>query len=768
VALRELFARFAFEWDGAALRKVTSATQAAEAKVVALAGGLNRTSATATRARGPLGAWAALARENGASAMQFGAAVRGLRANVAAAAGGDKKLAAAFQELGVDIARASAAGRSSESVWTEVTGRLAAVEKRAKQTRLAMTLLGDAGAGIVLPQVTGGAAPLRAKLHAEQAPRAPVPAVVPAPNLTRVQAATTRARELLDKLGVRWRQVWAGGNARKAAADVERVTVATEHATAKAHGLHGAMREALAAFGVFGGIFGAVFAGHALVRTVEHELEAADATAKLAKQLGVTAEGMQQLAAFAKLGGNSIDDLRVGVTTMTRNLGLMAATGEGRAKRVLKEMGVAADDLKGKKPDALFWEFGKAIASIEDPTRRSAFAQRIFGESGSRMLSMFHGTAEEIDKQKKLVEELGVVWSEDFARATEEVNDQLHLAGLQMQRVKVNLIGLLLPALRWGSERAIHFGHALSEAAERTNIFKGLFASGGWMVAAKLFQRLAGGVGGLRGMLSKIFPLLARIGRVLLPWIAWALIIDDITMFLQGGDSALGRFLDTLFGAGAAKATLEGIRAGWAAIVEWIRTTVTAFREWWTSTSAGAEAVKDTLRGMFAIVGGVLQLIAMAAGDTSDKTIAAFLRVTEPIGAAVSAVGEFFSLLWNDIVTGASNAIDSAVEYIVALPGRVGGKIWKLLTGEGPAPAGAPTTARPIPARPGMPAPALPPGNGTGTRSVALTDQRQVTVHVQATDKPAVVGRKVASAVVAAQPPNMRALQSALAGAPRG
>jgi hypothetical protein len=802
MALRELFAKFEFAWDHSALAKITGATQAAEAKVQQLGRGFDRASLQATAARGPFAAWAALARANGASSKEFGAAVRELTAAARAAGAGGTRLRGVFGELGVDVDRLNAKGRSSASVWTEVTGRLAAVTDAATRTRLAVELLGESSANkVVLPAVAGGREALRANLRAERPARAA--AAAPAVSTAPVVTGATQAQSALARLRQAWQTAFTGGSAPKAKAQLDATAAAAKQATVAAGGMRGAFRDALGALGVFGGAFGAVFTGRAIVTGIDNTLKQADALAKTSKQLGVTATALQSMTTFADLGGVSAEELRISISTMTRNLGIFAATGTGRVKAVLKEMGSGIDDIEGRKPADLFYEFGKSIAAIEDPVRRSAFAQRIFGESGVRLLSAFTGTAEEIDRVRERAELLGVVYSEDFAASAEEVNDELMLAGLQFQRVKVGLVSSLIPALRWAAGIMVTLGQRISSVSERTNVFKAAFATGGWMLALKIFQRLTGGIGGIRGMLSKVFPLLGRMARVLAPWLAWTLILDDIMTFLQGGDSALGRFLDTLFGAGTAAQVLTWIRDRWVGIREAIISTARAIQTW-------VQGLDENGKKAVAIAIAIGLGVAAGFGPIALKLIALNAQILvhiARIGAAgiAWAAGEIAALafagslkaiaLAAGSITIAIGAVILAAEQLNALLEEIGGWVGmlggvkSLLKGDGffagvdavanaKAKAAAADRARKREADaaqagtgtrvPAGGAPALPAARtAAGGRSTTLTDQRSLTVNVS-TDKPAATAAAVQTAVGREQRTNLRAVQAALQGAPRG
>jgi hypothetical protein len=628
------------------------------------------------------------------------------------------------------------------------------------------------------------------------------------------KAADTAIRGLVSPLLLVkniWQRLFTRGGTSRAVAEIHRVEGAARGASGAVGGLGGALKNALAALGLFGGAFGAVFAGRAIVGGIRNMFKAVDNTAKLAKQLGITVEAMQSLDAAARLSGLSVEDLRVGLTTMTRNLGLFVATGEGRAVKVLEEMGAGIDDIKDRSPDQLFWQFGKALASIEDPVKRSAFAQRIFGESGAKMLSLFHGSAAEIEALKKRTEELGIVFDGKFAASVEKTNDEMYLAGLQFERIKVLAVGALTPALQWIASRLIHLGQAFGKVTGASNLLRASFLTGGWGLFVKLLGRLFGGVGGIRGALGKLWPALIKIGRLILPWIAWALIIDDITTFLEGGDSALGRFLDTLFGAGTAKAVLEDLRRRWAGIVEWLKKAGASVREWASTTDEGTKkalvAVAAFLLFASTGIGQLLIKMALLAAAWIVQIARAGAAATAWAAANVQALGLAAGMSTAAIAAGAMAAavlaIVAAIDQYKKLLDEVGGieglkRGWETFTeGKGffsgvdqnlndqaRMKAYGTTDPAKIRAIQARELAALKQGKGSGTRAtpeptlpvaaggrggnVTINDQRRVDVKVSRDATPAQTAKAVSGAVVKTQGADVRALRGALVGAEHG
>ncbi len=592
----------------------------------------------------------------------------------------------------------------------------------------------------------------------------------------------------------------AGTVAEGAAVHLGRLHNAEARVAVGAGSMRAAFGQALAAFGIFGGALGAVFGGRAIAHAVEGEIGLAASLAHTSEKTGMSAEALQVMGAIAKQGGVDFEALTGSLTNLTKNVGLFAAGAPTRLKGVFKTLKIGVKDVKGMAPEDVFWKIGKGIASITDPTQKLAFAQRVFGESGALMLDMFHGTAEEVEQQKKLFTELGVVYSETFVHKAHETEKKLQLLGLQMHKIKVNLIAGVLPALMWGAGKLTTFGTAIARVAERTRVFQGAFISGGWMLFAKLLGRLAIGGGGVVGMLRKVFPLIAKLARFLLPWIAWTLILDDIQVFLEGGDSALGRFLDTMFGAGTAAAVLEKIKAGWADIKTAIIEAWNTVTEWCSSLDNDGKRIVAILIGVgLSGAAGLMPLYSVLL----KITIAFIAGIARAIGYGASLIatgvqaGIAAGGLWamaaaaaaaGAAVAGIALALDQAVKLLNEVGGwaALGKGVKSLLGGRGffagvddaanekaRAAAAARGDAIPFRAVPaseniaGVPPMLARSGGANGT--LTINDNRSVEVTVPANASPGQTGSAIAAAVERAQPaPNLKAIQAALAGAPNG
>src|SRR5690606_989239 len=176
---------------------------------------------------------------------------------------------------------------------------------------------------------------------------------------------------------------------------------------------------------------------------------------------------------------------------------------------------------------------------------------------------------------------------------------------------KSTIVMAILPALRTVNEWLRAGFNAVTKFARETGIMSRAFTLSGIAGFAALVAKLVGNFRAAWSIASRFIGVILRFARVLAPWIAWALILDDIVVFLQGGDSALGRLLDKLFGAGTSETVLEYIKEGakvaWGAFQELIKT---AGELWQLLKDSGAAAVlKDVLSAALLVVIEIVKIL---------------------------------------------------------------------------------------------------------------------------------------------------------------
>lgn len=183
-ALREILARFDVKFDGSELKKGGEAVDAAQGAVkklgaaltaAAIIGGLAHIVSQvremgdqldkASKGLGvtaqQLQAYRHAAGLSGVATEMFDQGMRVLQKNASMAASGNADLAAQFKKLGVDVKDSHGNVKGFPVLLEEMADGLQKVETPAERSRIAMTVLGDAGARMI-PMLKDGSGAVRA------------------------------------------------------------------------------------------------------------------------------------------------------------------------------------------------------------------------------------------------------------------------------------------------------------------------------------------------------------------------------------------------------------------------------------------------------------------------------------------------------------------------------------------------------------------------------------------------------------------------------
>lgn len=179
--------------------------------------------------------------------------------------------------------------------------------------------------------------------------------------------------------------------------------------------------------GKIGGIGAALTAavtGGGFAMLVKNQMEAIDATAKLADRLGMTTEALSGMQYAASLAGVSNESLAGGFQKMLNSIG-RAATEGGAAADAFKRLGLDAASVANMPTDEAFKTIAQSLAGINNPAERARAAVEIFGKSGQDLLPLMLQGAKGIEAAQAEAEKLGLTFSRVDAAKVEQANDAI-------------------------------------------------------------------------------------------------------------------------------------------------------------------------------------------------------------------------------------------------------------------------------------------------------------------------------------------------------
>ena len=112
------------------------------------------------------------------------------------------------------------------------------------------------------------------------------------------------------------------------------------------------------------GALGVGFALSATFDAIKGKIQGAIASAaglqQLSERTGSSVEALSGLAAVAKLSGNGVDELAVGLQKLAKAQ-IDAENGGKKTSESFKAIGISVDELKGKRPDETFQLIAKRL-----------------------------------------------------------------------------------------------------------------------------------------------------------------------------------------------------------------------------------------------------------------------------------------------------------------------------------------------------------------------------------------------------------------------
>ena len=197
-------------------------------------------------------------------------------------------------------------------------------------------------------------------------------------------------------------------------------------------------------------------------------IDTADAFGKLSTRTGIAADKLLAYVNAGKLADVSQSDLETGLRTLARTQ-VEASEGVKTYADAYAKLGVTVKNQDGtlKDSDQLLSDIADRFQDLPNGPEKAAVAMDIFGRSGQKMITLLNGGSEALD-------EFGFELSENFARNSETFNDNLTKVGIEIDRLRMQVLDDLLPALIDLSETFIDITKSIRDAADAFAKFFGI------------------------------------------------------------------------------------------------------------------------------------------------------------------------------------------------------------------------------------------------------------------------------------------------------
>lgn len=417
----------------------------------------------------------------------------------------------------------------------------------------------------------------------------------------------------------------------------------------------------------------AAFSGAAVVGFARDLIESADAASKMADSLGLGIVELQGWEHAADMSGVAGEQLAMVFGKLQLGLSEIASKGTGPAAEAFKALGIEAKTSEGKlkSSSAVLEEVADAIQGM-DADKRNAALMKLFGEQGAKLVPLLKGGSAGVRALRKEVEELGFAFDDQFAAGAEEFNDNMTRLTKAGQGFLLQVLGPIMPELVDLSEQLVKGAKAAIPMVKQLIVMAKNSRLLETAVALLAGKALVHGIANFGKLATALKLATSAALRFILPLVA----IQDLMVFLAGGDSVIGRRLNEWFGDGTAdkaRATINALTSEVMAFVSEVKDrAIPILQEW------GPHLVKFGAVVAAAVVGVKLFTGVMAAWAVGVKlatgAMALFnavmaLNPAVLVGAAIVAalglivafwpeISGFFSDLWDKVKQVGSDIAD--------------------------------------------------------------------------------------------------------------
>ena len=372
----------------------------------------------------------------------------------------------------------------------------------------------------------------------------------------------------------------------------------------------------------------------------------------LAVKTGASFEFVQVLETAAERTGGSLESLSGTFNKFIRTLD-EANGGSKTAVEAFNRIGLSAEDLAGRSPDAVFKEVALSIAEIEDPAERAGAAMAVFGKSGADLLPTLLAIAQsekDLKRYLAVLTELDKVRLDKFGASVDSLQTATRGLG---QAILLPFVGLA-EGITQGSAEFVGgitaivkpIGQILQPALDNLG---------------RLFEVFLSGLGAIGRTIGAV---LAPFGQVFEALGAAFAPVNDafvgFAQFVQDAGVAVAEFFVSFTTIGLIAENIDAITAA-------IEPFVTAFVD-------GLSYAIEVVQRLGAIVAAAFQKVYEAVAETLGQAIeivggaiSAFLEFTgigEGVSGALSVVGQAFGTLW-DTISGIISGIGEFIEAVL-------------------------------------------------------------------------------------------------------
>lgn len=304
--------------------------------------------------------------------------------------------------------------------------------------------------------------------------------------------------------------------------------------------------------------FGRALAGGVIVGAVtaftNNVIHQGDELITTAERLSIATEALQQWRYVADLADVSAEEFTASLRLLQRNVQASIDGGKEQTEG-FKKLGLSLEDLKGADLDAILTKAADGFTKLESPIQRTALAQQLFGRGGAALVPLLSKGSEGIAELKQEFLDLGGGLNTETLAAANAADDAFKRLRFGLRSLTANAVTPFIVAatkvVTWLKDVVVWFkrwerGSAIIKASILALVIAAVAAAAPVLIAwAPVILSFLGVAAAIAGIL---------------------LVLDDLITMFEGGESALGSWIDESFGLGTTAQFIQDLKDAWAAM----------------------------------------------------------------------------------------------------------------------------------------------------------------------------------------------------------
>lgn len=384
----------------------------------------------------------------------------------------------------------------------------------------------------------------------------------------------------------------------------------------------------------------AAAAGTAIVKNTGEVAEYGDNIDKMSQKMGISAEAYQEWDAIMQHSGTTIDALKPSMKTLAN------AAQEG--SDAFQKLGISEAEVATLSQEDLFSRVITGLQGMEEGTERTAITAKLLGRGATELGALLNTSAEDTEKMRQRVHELGGVMSNEAVKAAATYQDTLQDMQTAVDGLKRNLVGEFMPAIT-------------EVMSGLTEIFTGNTDEG--------LEQISEGITGVVDTIAEILPQVLEIGGNIVLNLGTAIIdnlptlatsaVDMITTLASGIVDNLPMILQT--GIQVLLAITQGVSENLPTLIPAMVDAIVLMADTLTQPDNLLMLIDTAAELIMALVEG----LAKATPNLLKGVWTVFKNLGTALGERLAEVylmiSDWFSGLWDKFKTWGKDLIDNFI-----------------------------------------------------------------------------------------------------------